>query len=215
MTTNFVRVRALLWAVLAFGAVLVQWYSIDRGTGAAYYTSMGNFFSYFTIENNLMFGLWFLLRSLHPWKDWGGGIPAVRLSVTVYGMVTLLVYWSLLAATDHPEGIRFYANLALHLVMPLAMLGEWFFDRPAKPATWGSWAWSLLVPALYCVYSLVRGAFTGWYPYFFINLPKLGWEMTAAYVAGLFGFFLALAAGMGWVWNRLLVQNSGNQATAP
>jgi hypothetical protein len=206
MTSTFVRSRALFWALLSFAAVLTQWFTIDRGTGAAYYLSLANFLSYFTIENNLMFGFWFLLRSLQPGDDWRGGSAAVRLSITGYGLVTLFVYWGLIAATEHPEGVRFFANLALHLVLPLAMLAEWFLDRPVRAATWVSWAWSLLVPALYCVYSLFRGVLTGWYPYFFINLPQLGVAATAAYIAGLFAFFLGIAAALGWLWNRVRVQ---------
>jgi hypothetical protein len=212
MNLLMTRLRSLIWSLVAFSCVLIQWFTFDRGTTTEeILTSLSNFLSYFTIEVNCMLGVWYLLRGLHPRHDWGGGNPAVRLSLSTYGLVTIIVYWLLLSSTEHPEGIRFYANLGLHLVVPLAITVEWWFDRPVQRATWGSWAWALAVPVIYCGYSLIRGSITGWFPYFFVDYPKQGVGLTVAYIAGLFSFFLLLAAGLGVVWNRLAQPSS--QAT--
>ena len=167
----------------------------------------GFYFTYFTILTNMGIGVWFLGaalagRSFEMASAW-------RLALTVYGLVTMAVYWVLLAPTHHPQGWSFVANLLLHVAVPLAMAFEdlrFPWPKVGANAPWGV----LLFPVVYCVFSLVRGELTGWYPYFFLNKDKVGgWGTVALYCVGLLAVFIAV--GFGW---RALVHFRQRKATA-
>jgi hypothetical protein len=46
---------------------------------------------------------------------------------------------------------------------------------PKKSLHWKNILPWLIFPAVYLVYSLLRGEATGWYPYYFINANQLGY----------------------------------------
>lgn len=184
-------VRRLAVAALALASVAIDFHlPADR------------YFAYFTVLTNLGIGAWFLASVFRPALNrWSG----TRLALTVYGLVTLTVYWVFLSPTHHPEGLKFFANLGLHLVVPLAMALEDLlvpWPRVGHRVAVGVMAF----PLGYCAFSLVRGQVTGWYPYFFLNPDELGgWAGLAAFLVVLLGLFVVLA--FGW---RLVVR--GRQA---
>jgi len=178
-------------AALAFASVAVDFHlPADR------------YFAYFTVLTNLAIGAWFLASVFRPSLDrWS----AVRLGLTVYGLVTLTVYWAFLAPTHHPQGWAFFANLGLHLVVPLAMASEDLLVPWPRVGGWAPWV-VIAFPLGYCAFSLVRGQATGWYPYFFLDPSKLGgWGGLAGFLVILLGLFAVLA----FAW-RLVVH--GRQA---
>jgi hypothetical protein len=176
------RLRRLAVAAVAFTSIALD-----------YHGSPEQYFTYFTILTNLSIGTWFLAAALA-----GGRLDrasALRLALTVYGLVTLTVYWVFLSPTHHPQGWSIPANFGLHLVVPLAMALEDLlvpWPRLSRLAP----LWCLIFPLAYCAFSLTRGELTGWYPYFFLDKAKLGgWLGLTAFVLFLFAVFLALAYG--------------------
>ncbi len=76
----------------------------------------------------------------------------------------------------------------------MAVVLDWFLDRPRRPlprSVLGPW---LVFPAAYLAYSLVRGSITGWYPYPFLD-PGAGggYSEVAAYSAAV--LIVIVAAG--------------------
>ena len=187
--------RRLLVAAFAFGAV-----SIDLNGDPVLY------FSYFTVLTNLGIGLWFFFAALAPAKLEKASL--LRLMLTVYGLVTLLVYWVVLSPNHHPQGLNFWANLVLHLGVPLAMAGEDLVVPWPRITAWAA-LWSLGFPCFYAAFTLIRGQLTGWYPYFFFDERKWGnWESLATFMVLLLAVFLGLA----YLW-RVVVQRT-RKATA-
>ena len=186
MNAKKLVLRRLLVPLAAFWAI-----SID------FHGDPSQYFTYFTILTNLSIGLWFMAGAFWPRVE---KLSALRLALTIYGLVTLLVYWVLLSPTHHPTGLNFWANLILHLGVPVAMAVEdliapWPHTKAAIPL------WSLAFPLIYCAFSVARGEMTGWYPYFFLDQSAVGgWLLLAAFLGGLLAVFAALAYG----W-RLLV----------
>lgn len=181
------RVWRGLVAAAAFAAVATDYH----GDPTAYFT-------YFTVLTNLAIGIWFLGAALAPRRF--ERASTVRLAVTVYGLVTVAVYWALLAPTHHPQGTHFVANLFLHLFVPAAMVAE---DLRVPWPRIGLWRplWILGFPLAYCVASLVRGELTGWYPYFFLDKRAMGgWAPLGTFAAGL----LVVFAGLGYGWRALV-----------
>lgn len=58
-------------------------------------------------------------------------------------------------------------------------------------------------PVAYCLYALVRGAFEGRYPYFFLDIGQFGALRVAVNIAGLVAVF-ALTGLAIWTTARLL-----------
>ena len=49
-------------------------------------------------------------------------------------------------------------------------------------------------PVAYTIFALLYGAASGFYPYFFLDLPNLGWVQLLLNVTGLALFFVAMGA---------------------
>jgi cytochrome bd-type quinol oxidase subunit 2 len=160
-----------------------------------------NFFSYFTILSNVFAGIVFLLTGLT-----GGRTrteDSLRGAATLYLAVTFIVYALLLAA--FPLGIvRPWINTVLHRLMPVAALVDWLFTPPKhRPAPKQILVW-LIGPALFLIYSLIRGANVNWYPYPFLDPRKVGGYGTVAiYSVAITLLFVLLAFGLSFLPNQL------------
>lgn len=160
----------------------------------------GNFFSFFTIEANLLAALTFLLT----------GVAALRSDrrdrfVTLRGFATLAmtltgaIYFLLLRGLEEQLQIPVpWVNTVLHYVLPIAVLADWLLVPPPRAIRVREALVWVLFPALYVPYSLIRGAVVGWYPYPFLNADVQGYGSIAVTCAvmlvGLVGLAALLAA---------------------
>jgi hypothetical protein len=191
------RLRAtLIWrglfAVVGWASVgLYYVLTISGLTPAETATRTLHFFSFFTIQTNLLVALVLTLPVIvartRPGR-WAAS-EGVRAGVTMYAVVVGLVYHFLLHATWNPQGLYQVANIGLHYVMPLAVLIDWLVFTPNGRLRWidaGKW---LAFPLIYSVWLLLLGAFSGWYPYWFIDVAELGLGRTLLNLCGLLAFF--------------------------
>jgi hypothetical protein len=86
----------------------------------------------------------------------------------------------------------------LHSVIPVLFITYWLVFVPKAGIEYkGVFKW-LLYPLIYVTYTLIRGTFTGFYPYPFINLSELGFNkvlLNSTILTGVFlGFSLLYAA---------------------
>ncbi|MCB1387981.1 MAG: Pr6Pr family membrane protein [Rhodobacteraceae bacterium] len=187
MTQTTARTAAAAVALLAAAALVAQF--IDSGTNpdlADPLIRLWRLGRYFTILTNTLVAFSFAAIALgrHPGDSWVAG---VLLSIGMVG----LVYHTLLAPEVPFEGLEFWADLGLHTLVPLAVLGWWLVwgGKALRP---GQVPWWLLWPAGYCAYALVRGLIDGRYPYFFLDIGRFGLARVALNVAGMvLAFYLA------------------------
>jgi hypothetical protein len=146
-----------------------------------------NFFSYFTIQSNLLSVAVFILGALgltgHGTRRW----DLIRGQAVVMMTVTYVVFALLLADTDVDVAVP-WVNTVVHTIMPLAVIADWLIDPPQdaiSPRTAMVW---LAFPLLWTAYTLVRGALVGWYPYPFLDPANGGYGTVALYVVGIFIF---------------------------
>lgn len=159
-----------------------------------------NFFSYFTIETNILVFMTLLLSAIAVAMGKNGKLDVLRSAVTVYILIVGIGFSVLLAGID---GITLTAvpwdNTVLHYIIPVAMLVDFLIDRPKRTLPFKqSMVW-LLFPVIYVTYSLTRGALIGWYPYPFLDPDTKGYGVVAFTVMGLF----VLALGMTWIISKL------------
>nr|WP_255480600.1 Pr6Pr family membrane protein [Quadrisphaera sp. RL12-1S] len=134
---------------------------------------MANLFSYFTILSNVLVlatSALFALRS----EPSGALFRVLHLDALLSIVATGVVYAVLLAATEHPTGWSVVSNTIFHDVVPVAFPLAWLVFGPRPRLTWRLVALAFAWPVAWLVYTFVRGALTGWYPYGFLDATQLG-----------------------------------------
>ncbi len=174
-------------ALVAWGALALQFYLITQGkSGAAYAGAAANYVSFFTIQSNALAAVAFTLF----WMD----APVARGAIALYIAVTMIVYHVVLAELWAPAGAQFVADVTLHYVVPILYLIDWlFFARKAPLRPRHALYW-LIYPVIYGLYTLVRGQMTGWYPYPFLDLSTHSYGAVLMNIAFIAIGFLVLVS---------------------
>lgn len=195
----------LVVAVLALGGFAIELVTaIVDGPGVAptHAERMVRLFSYFTIQSNLLIGGVSLALALDPRRD-GPVFRVLRLDALLCIAVTGIVYNTVLRGlvTLTPSGA--VANSMLHDLAPLFAVVVWLWVGPRPRVAAATVWWSVVYPIGWLVYTFVRGAVTGWYPYPFLDVSVQGYPgaLTAAAVVAV--VFLVLAWGVRWADRRL------------
>lgn len=171
--------------LLTLGAISLQLFdSITKGRDVA------NFFSFFTIQSNLLVALLLMTVGIYVLLGKSGrSVAYLRGALTLYMTMTGIIYVLLLSGYEQGLQTTIPAvNIVLHYIMPVVVLLDWLIFPPQKRLLFQkALAW-LVYPILYLAYSLVRGIFVGWYPYPFIDPVTSGWP-------NLIGTSLVIALG--------------------
>ena len=180
-TTNLKRFCLILLAVIAWLAVLLQIaLAIRTVTAAGQSPLVGviNTLSYFTILTNLIVAIVSTasaLRGASNTSDTFLTRPSTMSAVTVYIFIVGLTYSLLLRSIWDPTGLSLVLDVALHDITPILYVLFWLFFVPKGTLRWSQPLYWLIYPLLYVLYSLVRGAITGRYPYYFVDVTLLGY----------------------------------------
>ena len=161
-----------------------------------------NAFAFFTIQSNLIVGGTSLLLALR--LDRSSTVFRVfRLIGVVAIAVTGVVFHVALARVLDLEGWHQFGNQMVHTVVPLLAVVGWLLAGPRR-LTSARIAWlSLLFPAFWITFTLIRGATTHWYPYPFIDVNTLGYAKVALNCFWVALLLLGLAAGATVIDRRL------------
>lgn len=193
LTTQAFR---LLSGILGWTAILVQLaVTLTLPTGPSALARTINFFSYFTVLSNIMVATTLVAPELAARSRTGRFLLRyeVRTALVVFMIVTCGVYAVLLAGLEPQTPVQHIADVALHYVMPPLYLCDWLFIKPLRRMNWKSALHFIVFPILYSIYTLIRGALTGTYPYSFLDVIKLGYPAVFINI-GLFAIlFLGLS----------------------
>ncbi len=164
------------FALLGFTAVFFQLFHLLQNSPGA---SVWNYFSYFTIESNVIA---FATLAVAARQAWTGGSPRwlelLRGAATVYMTITGIVYSLLLSDVEVNTPVP-WVNVVLHFTIPTVMVIDWLVDLPGtRISVRQSMVW-LAFPLLYLVYSLARGPVVDWYPYPFLDPDANGYGFVA------------------------------------
>ncbi|MDX2234365.1 MAG: Pr6Pr family membrane protein [Hyphomonadaceae bacterium] len=184
-------VAAVAWCGLALQMALLVRDFVADGEGAL--AAVWRFFAYFTLLTNLLVALVASGAALG-----GRFTPSVQVltATTLYIAIVGVVYHFILSATWSPAGWSFVADKIVHYATPVLMAAYWIACVPKGRHRWRDVVGWLGYPVGYLIYAVARGALDGFYPYFFIDLPRIGWSALAVNAAALFAFFLAAGLGL-------------------
>ena len=118
-------------------------------------------------------------------------ITAAAVSIFMVGML----YVTLLTQVHHPKGLEHLTNLLLHYLIPPLFAHFWWQVVPQGSLDWRD-AWRCMaLPAAYLIYLAVRGAATGLYPYYFVDVGQLGYARAAVNALAIAAVFLLATVG--------------------
>ena len=191
MQTSF-RVIA---AALGWFAIVTQ-YSLIASTrsGPQLVTFTVNFFSFFTIISNILIALAMTLPWLAPGSRLGRWFerPAVRTVLAGYIIVVGVVYHVMLRGLFHPQSWRLVCEIILHYVTPTLFVLDWLIFVPKRDLPWKTSVGGLVLPLVYVAWTLLHGAITGFYPYPFLNVLRLGYVQVFINIVSLIVAFVIL-----------------------
>ena len=158
---------ALFLSILGFATVIFQFYLMMENRTVSVIESVIRFLSYFTILSNLILAISFSVQAFQ--KE----TIKVLTPMTVYITIVGLVYQILLRHTWSPTGLQRIVDESLHSVIPLLAIVYWFLfeNRKLRYIQIPKW---LIFPLCYLVYILVRGNYSGFYPYPFVDANQFG-----------------------------------------
>jgi hypothetical protein len=189
-------------AYLTLGALIV-WYSVI----AQFYLSIVNrltlvpeavirFFTYFTIQTNILVAVFFTTLLLKRASDWGKFFSRPGVSTAICSYITFvgLIYNLLLRQLWQPTGLQLIVDELLHSAIPLIFILYWLIYVPKMGLQWKNIFTWLIYPVIYIVIVLIRGSLSGYYPYPFIDVNDLGYSRVFLNGFGLIIAFLLLSS---------------------
>jgi hypothetical protein len=177
-------IRALVFsyragaALLTLATIAYQYWVIVQ-----HHASTVNFFSYFTVESNLLGA--FVLLTFAVVRQPSLAAELVRGAAVAYLVVVALVVGFLLSNVELGLTAA-WVDTVLHRVTPAVAILDWLVFPPRMRLPLRRTLLWLAYPLAYVVYSSVRGALAHWYPYPFLDPAKVGGAVgVAAYSVGI------------------------------
>ena len=199
-------VGRLFFGLLTLVAIIAQ-FAIHLQHGF----DVGNFFGYFTNLSNIFASIVFIIGAVYLMQNREPTVneDLVRGASVVAMAIVGIVFSVLLRDTDLGT-LAPWVNTVVHFVMPIAVVADWLYQPPKARLTMRQALYWLIYPLLYLVYTIVRGAITGFYPYPFLNPNTIPGHATAGsfgavllYCVAIFVAFLVVGAILVWLGNRL------------
>jgi|SRR5690606_21883034 len=169
------RILAFSFAVVGWFAIVMQYVVMAENRVIPLGEATIRFFSFFTILTNLLVAGYFsaeVFRTKHPEtpNHRTGTLTALAVYITIVG----LGYQILLRHLWSPTGWQWFVDELLHSVIPVFVIVYWYLYEPSVGMHFKRIVVLLLYPFIYLAYILLRGSLSGFYPYPFLNVAKLG-----------------------------------------
>ncbi len=182
-------------SILAWFAVIFQFYLnlINRTQNLV--EAIIRFFTYFTIQVNLLVALCFTVLWLTRKSGRSNffSSPKTQTAIAVYIGIVGITYNTILRFTWNPQGWQRVVDELLHVVVPAFFILYWFLFASKNGLQWKNIFPWLAYPFAYIIVILLRGSVSGFYPYPFIDVDALGYNRVLINCGGMFAAFLLVS----------------------
>ena len=195
MALRLQRIFLIILAICGWFALIAQFYLILANRVSSIPETIIRYFSFFTILTNIIIALCCTFILVKPASGAGrffSGTDTLT-AIAVYITVVGIVYNIILRFLWKPEGLQLVVDELLHTVIPVLFIVMWFVITSRQSLKWKNIFPWLLFPLLYIIYIMIRGAFSKFYPYPFINVNELGYTKVFRNCVGLLTAFLFLS----------------------
>ncbi len=174
--------------ILECFTLATQFYLSNNNTTVSITESIIRYFSYFTILTNILvaFCTGFLL--LKPSSFFSK--QSTQTAIAIYIFIVGLIYNVILRFTWHPQGLSKIIDELLHVVNPVLYIIYWVLFSNKQKLKWKNiFSW-LIYPLVYIIYVLIRGESSGFYPYPFLEVNRLGFNKVLVNCASITTLFI-------------------------
>ncbi len=188
-------VALLAWAALAVQLWLTAGVVLAQGRG--FIMGLIVYFGFFTVLTNLLAALVMTGHAAGPRFAAYRRVASPVVMTTAAAAITIVgaVYFLILRHLWKPEGAQFWADVALHYVVPVLVVVFWGWTVPARALGWKDAPWLFAYPLVYLVYVFARGEIIHLYPYAFIDVLAIGYRTALLNAVGIMLAY-ALVAGL-------------------
>jgi hypothetical protein len=164
-------------AVIVWLSVILQFILMINNRTASVPETIVRFFSFYTILTNTLVAIAFTSLTGtfgEKWKHFFSKATSLT-AVAVYITVVCIIYNLVLRGLLELAGLQRIVDEMLHLIIPVFVLIYWYVFVSSSSIQWKDafgWMW---YPLIYSVYVLIRGSFSGFYPYPFMNVSEIGY----------------------------------------
>ena len=177
MQKRSTRVIAFIGAAMGWFAIIAQLYLIIMNRVVSVPGTIFRFFSYFTIDTNILVALCFTFIFLGNKSRLGKFFTKATTitALTVYIIIVGIVYNTILRLTWNPQGLQMLVDEILHSVIPVFFILFWVIFVPTGGLKYKvAFSW-LIYPLVYMLYAVIHGAITKFYPYIFVDVTRHGY----------------------------------------
>lgn len=215
----------MLFIFLIIDLISAIYFPISVAKSLGYGERVSHYYSFFTTQSNYLVAIYFAMFMYYSHFKKTLPIFQVRLAVTVYITITMIVFW--LGIFTQAQDINQYTiykwinTMILHTVMPIIMIANFVLTSGKEEIIIKKWhhnyLWLIaLYPAVYSIVVLIRGHLRfldqkpseTWYPYFFFNINQpYGWLIATGAIIIIFGLVFGLQYFYIWINNKMYVKN--------
>ena len=213
-STRSRRAYAASVALLAWSALAAQlWLTIGvvLAQGRGFMMGLVVFFGFFTVLTNLLAALVMTGHAAGP------GYAAFRraaspvVMTTTAAAITMVgsIYFLILRHLWKPEGVQFWADVALHYCIPALVVIFWAWTVAARSIRLKDTPWLFVYPLVYLVYVFVRGEMVQLYPYPFIDVLVIGYRAALFNATGImlaYALVVGLFCGLKKIFYRITLR---------
>lgn len=199
---------AFFFAFLTWFAVIAQFYLMLEQSVISTTETTIRFFSYFTILTNTLIAIYFsnaALKKNNEKKrilDKDGSLTAI----TTYITVVCITYQLVLRGLRDLQGIDRIVDELLHSIIPVLVIGFWYVYENKKNINYTDIPKWLIYPFIYLIYILVRGYYSGFYPYPFMEVNTIGLQHVLINTAIMMSFFIGMSALFVFIGKKTSIQ---------
>lgn len=189
------RAYLLLLAIAGWFALIGQFYLIIISKQASIPEIIIRYFTFFTILTNILIAVGSTAILMVPGSPWGKFFSKATTltAITVNIVIVGATYNAILRYIWNPQGLQRVVDELLHLIIPILFLLFWLIFVPKGRLKWSNiWLWTIY-PLVYLAVILVRGIFSGYYPYPFVDVTKLGYPQTLLNCLGIAIAFIIIS----------------------
>ena len=167
-------------------------------------------FSYFTIWSQVVVGVVATLLFLNPGRD-SKRLRVFRLDSLLMISVTGIVYNALIAPNYPPVGLNVYSSFFEHTLTPVLTILVFLLIGPRNWINLRTFGLALVLPIVYVVYTLARGAIINMYPYDFFDVVQYGYASVLTFV-GIIILAAVVLMALFWGIERFLPEGKDSES---
>ena len=192
---------SMTFAIIVWFAVIAQYYLMMGNRIASISETTIRFFSFFTILTNSLVAIYFTIVIFKSKNGFAAIIdkPGALTAITVYITIVGLVYQIILRHLWHPTGLQLIVDELLHTLIPIMVIIYWYLYENKSLAKYKQIPKWLIYPLIYLTFILIRGKFSNFYPYPFVDVGNLG--LSKVLINS--GLLIALFSGLSAIFIRI------------